>query len=225
MKRRRTRPRVIGLTGSIGMGKSTAAAMLREAGLPVFDADAEVHRMMAPGGAAVAPIEAAFPGTVSDGAVNRRALGDLVFADTEALRRLERIVHPMVGRAERAFLRRAARERRRAVVRDVPLLFETGGEKRCDWTVVVSAPAHIQAARVLARPGVTRELLESVRAKQTPDAEKRKRADVVVPTGAGRRLTRDRLRAMLRRRRQRRHSKRSPRIARRRVGKGGKGHA
>ena len=200
MKRRRTRPRVIGLTGSIGMGKSTAAAMLRAAGLPVFDADAEVHRMMAPGGAAVAPIEAAFPGTVCEGAVNRRALGDLVFADTEALRRLERIVHPLVGRAERAFLRRAARERRRAVVRDVPLLFETGGEKRCDWTVVVSAPAHIQAARVLARPGVTRELLESVRAKQTPDAVKRKRADVVVPTGAGLRLTRDRLNAMLRQR-------------------------
>ena len=182
------------------MGKSTAAAMLRAAGLPVFDADAEVHRMMAPGGAAVAPIEAAFPGTVCEGAVNRRALGDLVFADTEALRRLERIVHPLVGRAERAFLRRAARERRRAVVRDVPLLFETGGEKRCDWTVVVSAPAHIQAARVLARPGVTRELLESVRAKQTPDAVKRKRADVVVPTGAGLRLTRDRLNAMLRQR-------------------------
>ncbi|MYE00279.1 MAG: dephospho-CoA kinase [Alphaproteobacteria bacterium] len=182
------------------MGKSTAAAMLREAGLPVFDADAEVHRMMAAGGAAVARIDAAFPGTVCEGAVNRRALGDLVFADTEALRRLERIVHPLVGRAERAFLRRAARERRRAVVRDVPLLFETGGEKRCDWTVVVSAPAHVQAARVLARPGVTRELLESVRAKQTPDAEKRKRANVVVPTGAGRRLTRDRLKAMLRRR-------------------------
>ncbi len=200
MKRRRTRPRVIGLTGSIGMGKSTAAAMLREAGLPVFDADAEVHRLMARGGAAVAAIDAAFPGTVFDGAVNRRALGDRVFADTSKLRQLERIVHPMVGRAERAFLRRAARERRRAVVRDVPLLFETGGEKRCDWTVVVSAPAHIQAARVLARPGVTRELLESVRAKQTPDAEKRKRADVAIPTGAGRRLTRNRLKAMLRRR-------------------------
>ena len=198
MRRRRTTPRVIGLTGSIGMGKSTAAAMLRECGLPVFDADTEVHRMMAAGGAAVARIDAAFPGTVREGAVNRRALGDLVFADTEALRRLERIVHPLVGRAERAFLRRAARERRRAVVRDVPLLFETGGEKRCDWTVVVSAPAHIQAARVLARPGVTRELLESVRAKQAPDAVKRKRADVVVPTGAGLRQTRDRLNAMLR---------------------------
>ena len=200
MKRRRTLPRVIGLTGSIGMGKSTAAAMLREAGLPVFDADAEVHRMMASGGGAVAAIDAAFPGTVCDGAVNRRALGDRVFADTEKLRRLERIVHPLVGQAERAFLRRAARERKRAVVRDVPLLFETGGEKRCEWTVVVSAPAHIQAARVLVRPGVTRKLLEAVQAKQMPDAKKRKRADIVVPTGAGRRLTRDRLRAMLRRR-------------------------
>ena len=204
------------------MGKSTAAAMLREAGCPVFDADAAVHRMMAAGGAAVAPIEAAFPVAVCGGAVNRRALGDVVFADTDALRRLERIVHPLVGRAERAFLRRAARERRRAVVRDVPLLFETGGEKRCDWTVVVSAPAHVQAARVLARPGVTRALLESVRAKQTPDAVKRKRADVVVPTGAGRRLTRDRLKAMLRRRLGRRHSQCAPRMARRRLGKGGK---
>ena len=200
MKRRRTRPRVIGLTGSIGMGKSTAAAMLRQAGLAVFDADAEVHRMMARGGAAVAAVGAAFPGAVCGGAVNRRALGDRVFADTAELRRLERIVHPLVGRAERAFLRRAGRERRRAVVRDVPLLFETGGEKRCDWTVVVSAPARVQAARVLARPGVTRALLESVRARQTPDAEKRKRADIVIPTGAGRRLTRARLKAMLRRR-------------------------
>ena len=197
MKRRRTLPRVIGLTGSIGMGKSTAAAMLREAGLPVFDADAAVHRMMAPGGAAVGPIDAAFPGAVCRGAVNRRALGEVVFADAEALRRLERIVHPLVGRAERAFLRRAARERRKAVVRDVPLLFETGGERRCDWTVVVSAPARIQAARVLSRPGATRALLDSVRAKQMADAEKRKRAEVVVPTGAGRRLTRDRLKAML----------------------------
>ena len=193
-------PRIIGLTGSIGMGKSTAAAMMREAGLPVFDADAEVHRMMAPGGAAVAPIEAAFPGTVCDGAVDRAALGARVFADADALRRLERIVHPLVGRAERAFLRRAARERKPAAVRDVPLLFETGGEKRCDWIVVVSAPAHIQAARVLARPGASRERLEQVRAQQTPDAEKRKRADIVIPTGAGKRLTRDRLRAVLRRR-------------------------
>ena len=200
MKRRRTLPRVIGLTGSIGMGKSTAAAMLREAGLPVFDADAEVHRMMAPGGAAVAPVGAAFPGVVADGAVDRAALGARVFADREALRRLERIVHPLVGRAERAFLRRAARERKPAVVRDVPLLFETGGERRCDWTVVVSAPAHIQAARVLARPGASRERLEQVRAQQMADAQKRKRADVVIPTGAGRRLTRDRLRAMLSRR-------------------------
>jgi len=200
VKRRRTLPRVIGLTGSIGMGKSTAAAMLRAAGLPVFDADAEAHRTMAPGGAAVAAVEAAFPGVVRAGAVDRAALGARVFGDAGALRRLERIVHPLVGRAERAFLRRAARDRKAVAVRDVPLLFETGGEKRCDWTVVVSAPAHIQAARVLARPGATRERLEAVRAQQMPDAAKRKRADVVIPTGAGRRLTRDRLRAMLRRR-------------------------
>ncbi len=200
MKRRRTRPRVIGLTGSIGMGKSTAAAMLRERGLPVFDADAEVHRLMAAGGAAVGPIGAAFPGVAETGAVDRRALGARVFGNREALRRLERIVHPLVGRAERAFLARAARERRPAVVRDVPLLFETGGEKRCDWTVVVWAPARVQAARVLARPGMSAERLQAVRANQTPDAEKRRRADVSAPTGWGRRMTRERLSAMLRRR-------------------------
>lgn len=198
MTRRNTGPRVIGLTGSIGMGKSTAAAMLHARGLPVFDADAAVHAMMAEGGRAVEEIGTAFPGVVRDGAVDRGELGRRVFGNADALRRLERIVHPKVGQAERAFLRRAARERRHLVVRDVPLLFETGGEGRCGWTVVVSAPGRIQAARVLARPGVTRGRLDAIRAKQMPDAEKRRRADFVAHTGWGLRLTRDRLNAMLR---------------------------
>jgi dephospho-CoA kinase len=190
---------VIGLTGSIGMGKSTAAEMLREMGIPVFDADAEVHRMMARGGEAVAAVEAAFPGVTAEGAVDRGRLGARVFGDAEALRRLERILHPRVGAAERRFLACAAMRRAGLVVRDVPLLFETGGDRRCDHTLVVSAPAHVQAARVLARPGMTAERLAQIRAKQMPDAEKRRRADFVVPTGLGKRFTRDRLRDIVRR--------------------------
>lgn len=180
---------VIGLTGSIGMGKSVASSMLRRCGVPVFDADAEVHKLMNKGGRAVARVEAAFPGVVVDGAVDRPALGQRVFGDTAALRRLERILHPMVGQAEQAFLARAARNRQKIVARDVPLLFETGGDKRCDLTLVVSAPAHIQRHRVLARPGMTEERLAQVRAKQMPDALKRRRADRVLPSGLGKRVT------------------------------------
>lgn len=184
---------VVGLTGSIGMGKSTAAAMLREMHIPVFDADAEVHRMFRSGGSAVGPVGEAFPGVVKDGAVDRKELGKRVFGDKPALRRLERIVHPLVGQAERRFLMRAAMRGADIVVRDVPLLFETGGDRRCDFTVVVSAPAHIQAQRVLRRPDMTAERLASIRASQMADVDKRRRADFVVPTGQGRRLTRDRL--------------------------------
>lgn len=180
---------VIGLTGSIGMGKSVATGMLRRAGVPVFDADAEVHKLMARGGRAVARIEAAFPGVVIDGAVDRPSLGAKVFGDGAALKRLERILHPMVGQAERAFLARAARNRRKIVARDVPLLFETGGDKRCDLTLTVSAPAHIQRHRVLARPGMTEERLDQIRAKQMPDARKRRLADRVIPSGLGKRVT------------------------------------
>lgn len=189
---------VIGLTGSIGMGKSTAAAMLRRRGLPIFDADATVHKLMGPGGSAVAAVEEAFPGVVRNGAVDRPELGKRVFGDGAALKRLERIIHPRVGEAERAFLADVARRRLPMAVRDVPLLFETGGDKRCDATIVVSAPAHIQAARVLARPGMTMERLEQIRAKQMPDAQKRQRADYVVPTGLGKRVTWDVLGAVLR---------------------------
>lgn len=186
---------VLGLTGSIGMGKSTAAAMLRRMGIPVHDADAAVHRLLAKGGAAVPAIAAAFPGVVGNGAVDRAALGAAVFKDPAALRRLEAIVHPLVRRAEREFLRRARRQGRRLVVLDIPLLFETGGERRCDAVAVVSAPAFLQAQRVLKRPGMTSERLSAVRASQMADAEKRRRADAVIPTGLGRRPT---LRALTR---------------------------
>jgi dephospho-CoA kinase len=189
---------VIGLTGSIGMGKSEAARMLRQAGIPVIDADAEVHKLLAKGGRAVAPIEAAFPGVVKGGAVDRPSLGARVFGDDAALKQLERIIHPMLGRGERAFMARAARDRQPVVARDVPLLFETGGEKRCDMVLVVSAPKHIQTHRVLARPGVTMERLEQIRAKQTPDAVKRRRADHILPSGLGKRVTREALAKALR---------------------------
>lgn len=179
---------VLGLTGSIGMGKSTATTTFRRLGIPVFDADAAVHRLQARGGRAVAPIGAAFPGSVAHGRLDREALRRAVLGDPTALKRLERIVHPLVRDEERRFLARARREGRRLVVLDVPLLLETGGDKRVDQVVVVSAPAAVQAVRVLRRPGMTAERLASIRARQMPDAQKRRRADVVVPTGLSRRF-------------------------------------
>lgn len=177
---------ILGLTGSIGMGKSTAAGMLRRMGVPVHDADAAVHALFAPGGKAVAAVAAAFPGVIGpDGAVDRKALGARVFGDDAALKWLEAIVHPLVRAAERDFLARQRRRRVRLVVLDIPLLFETHGERRCDVVAVVSAPAFLQAARVLARPGMTRQRLNAVLAKQMPDCIKRRRADLVIPTGLG----------------------------------------
>jgi dephospho-CoA kinase len=176
---------VLGLTGSIGMGKSAAARMFRRLGVPVYDADAAVHRLMARGGAAVARVEAAFPGVARDGAVDRRALGARVFGKPDELRRLERILHPMVALAQRKFLARVARQRRPLVVLDVPLLFETAGEARTDAIAVVSAPYRLQRARVLARPGMKEEKFAAVLRQQTPDALKRQRADFVIPTGLG----------------------------------------
>ncbi len=143
---------IVGLTGSIGMGKSTAARMLRQMGVPVYDADAAVHALQAPGGAALPPIEAAFPGVVKNGVLDRQALGGRVFGNREALRRLEAIVHPLVARQQRAFLRRAAQRGVPLVVLDIPLLFEGRGERRVDATLVVTAPAFLQRRRVLARP-------------------------------------------------------------------------
>jgi dephospho-CoA kinase len=184
---RRARPLVVvGLTGSIGMGKSTCARMARRLGVPVHDADATVHGLMAPGGAAVNAVEAAFPGvTGPDGGIDRKALGARVLGDTPALRRLEAILHPRVRAAERAFLRRAALAGHPLVILDIPLLFETGGEGRCDWVMVVSAPRFLQTQRVLRRPGMTRETLERIRARQTSEALKRANADGIIPTGLG----------------------------------------
>jgi dephospho-CoA kinase len=178
---------LIGLTGSIGMGKSTVAPMFRKAGVPVFDADAEVHRLQRPGGAMLPAIEAAFPGTTGSAGLDRTALGKAVFGDRAALKRLEAIVHPAVGRARQEFLRR--HRAHRIVVDDVPLLFETGGERRVDAVVVVSAPAWMQRRRVLARPGMSYARFAAILRRQVPDAEKCRRADFVIPTGLTRRET------------------------------------
>jgi dephospho-CoA kinase len=173
--------RILGLTGSIGMGKSTVARMFADEGVPVFDADAAVHRLQGPEGALVAEIEAHFPGTTGTGGVDRGALAERVLAEPEALRRLEALVHPAVAREREAFL--AANAGAPLVVLDVPLLFEAGGSARVDRIAVVSAPAEVQRARVLARPGMTEEKLARILARQVPDEEKRARADFVIPTG------------------------------------------
>jgi len=177
---------VIGLTGSIGMGKSTASAMLRRLGCPVHDADAAVHRLTGPGGAAVQAIEAAFPGATSSGAVDRARLGPQVFGNPVALKKLEAILHPLVAAERDRFLKSCAIQRCQVAVLDVPLLFETGGDARCDLTIVVTAPALIQAQRVLARPGMTPEKLRDIRARQMLEVEKRRRADVLIWTSLGR---------------------------------------
>jgi dephospho-CoA kinase len=176
-----TNPFVLGLTGSIGMGKSTVAGMFAELGVPVFDADAIVRRLQGSGGALVEPIEAAFPGTTGGSGVDRAKLGAAVFDDPAALTRLEAIVHPAVHAARKEFLREHAGAL--LVVFDIPLLFEKGGADEVDAIAAVSAPPEMQRARVLARPGVTAERFEDVLALQMPDAEKRARADYVIDTG------------------------------------------
>jgi dephospho-CoA kinase len=184
---------ILGLTGSIGMGKSTAAAMLRRLGLPVHDADAAVHRLLGKGGKAVAAIEAAFPGVVEAGAVDRKKLGAAVFDDPPALRRLEAILHPLVREETQGFLRRQARRRAPLVVLDIPLLYETGAERRVDAVLVVTAPAHQQRQRVLRRPGMTEQRFAQVLSQQLPDAEKRRRADFLVNNGLSKGRTLKRL--------------------------------
>ncbi len=188
---------ILGLTGSIGMGKSETAKMFRRLGVPVYDADAAVHRLMAPGGTAVAPVEAAFPGVVIDGAINRPELGRRVFGDRAVLRRLEGIVHPLVGRAQRDFLAREARRRTPLVVLDVPLLFENRGEERTDAIAVVSAPYRIQSHRVLARPAMDETKFHDILDKQVPDRIKRLAADFVLETGLGKAWTLRRVRELV----------------------------
>jgi dephospho-CoA kinase len=176
---------VVGLTGSVGMGKSTTAQMFADAGAPVYDADAEVHRLYARGGAAVPLIEAAFPGVVADGAVDRALLRERVLGDPEALARLNGIVWPLMGEARAEFFDSARAANVDVVVLDIPLLLETGGEKNVDAVVVASAPAHMQRQRVLARPGMSHEKFEAILAAQMPDADKCARAHFVVDTSKG----------------------------------------
>jgi dephospho-CoA kinase len=180
---------VLGLTGSIAMGKSTVAAMFRRLGVPVYDADRAVHRLLGKGGAAVTPVATAFPGVVVDGAIDRRRLGERVFGNADALRELERILHPLVLRERQRFLRAARLQERRLVVLDIPLLFETGGERACDAVAVVSAPASLQQARLLQRPGMSPERIAGVMRRQMPDKEKRRRADFIILTGLGKATT------------------------------------
>jgi dephospho-CoA kinase len=190
--------KVVGLTGSIGMGKSTAANTFRRLRIPVFDADAAVHRLQGTGGAAVRPIEAAFPGTTRAGRVDREALRARVLGDPAALTWLERIVHPLVRRAELSFLAAARRRGEPIAVLDIPLLLETGGRRHVDQVIVVSAPAAVQRARVLARRGMTEARLKAILARQMPDALKRRKADHVVRTGLSRHAAQRHIRRIVR---------------------------
>lgn len=190
-----TKPKIIGLTGSIGMGKSTVAAMFAEAGIPVFDADAEVRAMQGAGGELVPAIEAAFPGSTGPDGVDRDRLGHQVFADKAALARLEAIVHPAVAARRAAFLEQ--HHDKRAVVFDIPLLFERGGHEAVDTVVVVSAPEAVQRARVLARPGMTPQKFEHIFGLQLHDTDKRARADHVIDTGTSLDETRAQVAALI----------------------------
>lgn len=177
--------KLIGLTGSIGMGKSTTAKMFAEEGVPVFDADAAVHALYAPGGDAVAEIEAAFPGTTGETGVDRTRLSEALARDPAGFEKLEAIVHPLVAAARENFIEEARAKGCWAVILDIPLLFESGREDAFDVLVVVSAPEDVQRERVLARPGMTVEKFEAIKARQTPDHEKRARADFVIDTSRG----------------------------------------
>jgi len=195
---------IVGLTGSIGMGKSTAAAALRRLGVPIFDADAAVHDLLARRGKAVPAVLAAFPTVEApNGAIDRQALGREVFGRPAELRRLEQILHPMVREAERRFVSAARARSEPIVVLDIPLLFETGGDRRCDRVPVVSAPAWLQRPRVGRRRGMTDSRLRAILAAQTPDREKRRRADFVVLTGLSRAHTLRKLKGILKMLRQR----------------------
>ena len=188
---------ILGLTGSIGMGKSATATMFREEGVPVYDADAAVHALYAEGGAAVAPVEAAFPGVTREGAIDRDALRARVVNSPDSMKQLEAIVHPLAGAAQLEFRSEAEAAGASFAVLDIPLLFETGGDTRCDYVLVVTAPADVQRERVLSRPNMTEEVFESILGRQTPDAEKRARADFIVSTAHGFEFARDQVRAII----------------------------
>lgn len=176
----------LALTGSIGMGKSATAAMFAARGVPVYDADAAVHRVYAPGGIAVAPLEAEFPGvTNAEGGIDRTKLRQRVIDNPSAMKRLEEIVHPLIGGTQLAFLQKAIEDHQDIVVLDIPLLFETGGDKRVDAILVVSAPPDVQRARVLARGQMTEAEFEAILARQVPDSVKRNRADFIIDTSQG----------------------------------------
>jgi dephospho-CoA kinase len=186
---------ILGLTGSIGMGKTTTAQLFAGEGVPVHDSDAAVHRLYE--GEAVGAIEAAFPGTTANGLVDRQKLGAMVVGDVAALKRLEAIVHPLVRQSETRFLEQARARGEKIVLLDIPLLYETGGDQRVDAVVVVTAPADMQRRRVLTRPGMTPEKLDALLAKQMPDSEKRARADFIVDSGGGLEAAREQVRNIL----------------------------
>ncbi len=188
---------IVGLTGSIGMGKSTTSAMFQAEGVPVYDADAAVHALYAKGGAAVAPVEAVFPGVVVDGAIDRAKLSAQVVGKPEALKRLEAVVHPLVGESRKVFFEAAAEVNAPLVILDIPLLFETGGERNVAAVIVVSAPEAVQRERVMARADMTAEKLDAILARQLPDAEKRARADIVIDTSKGLDSAREQVRAAI----------------------------
>lgn len=179
------RMKIVALTGSIGMGKSATARLFADAGIPVFDSDACVHELYAPGGAAVAPVEAAFPGVVRDGSIDRETLARRLREDETGFERLEAIVHPLVAASRNAFLEAADKAGQDMVLLDIPLLFETGGDTLADIVVVVSAPDDVRRERVLQRPGMTPEKLDSIIARQIPDSIKRSKADYVITTADG----------------------------------------
>lgn len=174
---------ILGLTGSIGMGKTTAAKAFKALGVPVHDSDKAVHQLMAPGGAAYAAVLEQFPGVEKNGVIDRQALGTIVYSDDSKLKQLENILHPLVRQEKQAFLAAAARRGEKLVVLDIPLLLETGGDESCDGVVVVSAPARIQRYRVMGRPGMTEDKFSTILGHQMDDAEKRQRADFIVQTG------------------------------------------
>ncbi|MZR29781.1 dephospho-CoA kinase [Sneathiella litorea] len=188
---------LVGLTGSIGMGKSTVGEMFRELGIPVYDADAEIHKLYARGGAGVEPIRAAFPEAVVDDQVDRQRLSKLVVGNDAEIERLEKVIHPLLTEGRAAFFEKAEKEGHTLVVLDIPLIFETGGENKVHKIVVVSAPAPVQRERVLARPDMTAEKFEAILARQVPDAEKREKADFVINTHCSKEETFEQIKALV----------------------------